>query len=520
MHGLKFGFNIIDEKLESSTQKAEVENYKSATCVENRGKVETQILEELAAGNYVVVNKKPKIVSALGAVYKPNGDVRIIHDYSQPEGSALNEYATIENIRYQSVQDALDCIGPGWYQAKIDLRWAYRVVGINPAHYTLTGFKWRFEGCRTYTYMVDTRLSFGARKSPIIFHRLTQAVRRMMQRRGYKAIVVFLDDFYCAAPTQQECQEVYSTLIFLLRKLGFHINWNKITDPTQRIVFLGVNIDTNTETLWLDPSKAEELKELLTETLKHKRATRKQLESLAGKLNWAANVILWGRLHLRTIYNTIYGLKKRHHKTQLKHLTSDLLWWRACLQLGKNKRRIWDRRPILHMYTDASNLAGGAFFQGDWLYRMWHVDKPGFEAAHINLKELQMIGEAVHHWARQLANHRVVIFTDNISAAFMGNKGTSRHPVAMKTLHLIGYLALKYDFHVELLYIPGKHNNVADAISRLHIRGQIHRFISLLWEMGYAPSGFWLPYHMSINALNVIYPQVQRWQHILKFWMK
>ena len=85
----------------------------------------------------------------------------------------LYNYATIEPSSYQTIQDALNTIGPGWYQCKIDLREAYRVCGINPAHFTFMEFKWRFAGESKDTYMIDTRLRFGARKSPYIFHWLT-----------------------------------------------------------------------------------------------------------------------------------------------------------------------------------------------------------------------------------------------------------------------------------------------------------------------------------------------------------
>ena len=71
-----------------------------------------------------------------------------------------------------------------------------------------------------------------------------------------------------------------------------------------------------------------------------------------------------------------------------------------------------------------------------------------------------MVREAVEHWARQLSNYRVAIFTDNIATVIMGNKGTSTNPVVMQTLRTIGYLTLKYDFNVELFYIPGKHKTL------------------------------------------------------------
>ena len=95
-------------------------------------------------------------------------------------------------------------------------------------------------------YLHDTKLPFGSRLAPGIFHRLTQSVKRMMARRGFTALVVYLDDFLISAPTMKECATALSTLVSLLRHLGFCINWDKVVDPTRRITFLGIEINTET----------------------------------------------------------------------------------------------------------------------------------------------------------------------------------------------------------------------------------------------------------------------------------
>ena len=45
------------------------------------------------------------------------------------------------------------------------------------------------------SYFCDTRLPFGAKSSPEIFHFLTHAVRRIMGKRSFVNIIVYLDDF-------------------------------------------------------------------------------------------------------------------------------------------------------------------------------------------------------------------------------------------------------------------------------------------------------------------------------------
>ena len=112
--------------------------------------------------------------------------------------------------------------------AKIDLHHAYRSVPIHPHNYHGTGLKWKFNGNKVkFTYFVDTRLAFGGRRSPEIFHRLTQAVKRIMSRKGYNAIVVYLDDFLIIGESREACQAAFDALLALLQNLGFSISWHK-----------------------------------------------------------------------------------------------------------------------------------------------------------------------------------------------------------------------------------------------------------------------------------------------------
>ena len=124
--------------------------------------------------------------------------------------------------------------------AKIDLRHAYRSVPIHPDNYKATGCKWQFLGDHSYTYFYDTRLPFGAKSSPEIFHRITQSVRRMMARRGFPNIIVYLDDFLVIGATREECQLAYDTLFQLLIDLGFTLSEHNLVPPTQPLTFLGV----------------------------------------------------------------------------------------------------------------------------------------------------------------------------------------------------------------------------------------------------------------------------------------
>ena len=114
--------------------------------------------------------------------------------------------------------------------AKIDLRHAYRSVPIHPSNFAATALKWQFLGDNHYTCFYDTCLHFGAKSSPEICHRLTQTIRQMMAKRGFTAVVVYLDDFLVVGKTKEECQIAFDTLLQLLQDLVFRISWHKEID--------------------------------------------------------------------------------------------------------------------------------------------------------------------------------------------------------------------------------------------------------------------------------------------------
>ena len=341
----------------------------------------------------------------------------------------------------------------------------------------------------------------------------------MMTLRGFN-IVAYYDDFFLAEKDFKTCLKSYNTLVNLLRSLGFSINWKKAVDPTQCIVFLGLQIDTRAGTITLDDGKVAALKSLLNDTLKKKRLSKNQLQSLAGKLSWASTVVPWGKTHTCSFYRSLASLTKPSHKIVTSKLHSDIAFWIKYLGVGSNTRLLWDNRPIISMFTDSSGPCGGAFCQnGDWLFRHWNVDNANIAHAHINIKELNMGCEAVARWAPIYPNSRFFVFMDNIAAVCIMNKGSSRNQLAIDCMRSLSITAMTYNVSVEAFFIPGHCNDIADSISRFHLGGQIQRFMSLLtvgnWPM---PTGYILRNHMTSNAECFLSSQIQKWRALYKNW--
>jgi hypothetical protein len=468
LEGIREGFSIVeaDEVTESVYQK----NYKSATDAGVRHLVEKQIITEVENGHYKCVEKKPTIVSALGAIPKKDGDkVRLIHDCSRPVGSALNDFAHCSPFQFQKLQDAVDLITPGCYLAKLDLASAYRSVRIHPSNYPATGLAWTFGESSTETFMVDTRLPFGARRSPEVFHELSQAVRSMMREQGHEGVVAYMDDFLLVNDTFDSCKATLNTLMQLVRRLGFSINYSKVEGPTQRLTFLGITLDTVAMTMELPEAKVRDLTEELRRIYSSSKVSKRQLQSLAGKLNWASQCIYGGRFHLRRLLDRIATLRCPWHRSRVtKEMRLDIEWWLSFLRRFNGTMPMVDSRPATPISIDACTEAAGAFNQGDWVYTHWQTHWPGAASLHINYKEVLALEPAVERWAHLWAGKKVFVHSDNQAAVAIINKGSCRDSFVMASLRRVFWASAVHNFRLRAVYYPGSSNFIADAVSRLH----------------------------------------------------
>ena len=492
LNGIKFGFDIVD--VDSEPQPVELDNHPSASPQSPLfQQASKQVEQEIINQNYIEVDSPPIIVSPLGAIPKPDGGVRLIHDCSRPQGSAVNDYVSaFDKQRFQSVDDACKLVKEGFYMAKVDLKWAYRSVNISKHSQLFTGLKWQFQGKTKYFY--DGKLPFGSKLAPGIFHRLSQAVRRMMSRKGFN-IVAYLDDFFICEATKDLCSKGLRSLVQLLRKLGFLINWNKVVDPTNSLTFLGVQICSREMCLRLPSDKLHALRAELDSFGARKRASKKQLQSLVGKLNWAAAVVHGGRVFLRRLIDAINSLKQQSHKIRLdNNIKDDIVWWQRFLLLFNGKAIIPMTTSFSGVYTDACNSGAGAHWGEDWYYCNWERDWPLVADWHINDKEILAVVLAAHIWGSRWANRCIYVFSDNMTTVSNINKGTSKNKVIMHYLRYLFWVSARFNFRLRARHIKGINNRHADLISRL---GEVNKDLALhrLSSPSYPGDSIW--HHIS-----------------------
>ena len=125
LSGITHGFDIIDK--EAVPKPVQCDNHKSAQPGSPLYEQATaQILKEVQMGNYEVFSEPPLIVSPMGIIPKPGGGVRLIHDFSLPRDSSVNNYCSSHwHQNFSQVDDAAALVMEGCYMAKVDLQSAY-----------------------------------------------------------------------------------------------------------------------------------------------------------------------------------------------------------------------------------------------------------------------------------------------------------------------------------------------------------------------------------------------------------
>ena len=442
------------------------------------------ISNEVREGKLTIVSEKPEQIHSLGAVPKPNGSVRHITDCSRPLHFSVNNYMkqTFSSFSFNTIDSVIKDISPGCYMATIDLQDAYRSVPIHPDDRKHFGLRWDFGNGPVY--LTDDFLCFGSRCSAFIFNRLTDAVSRYMQKHGFKCYN-YLDDFIIISDSYTEALSVENFLISTLRKLGFYISWRKVTSPSQKCRFLGIDIDSVSGQLLLPDDKLFKLEQELCFWANRKTASKIQMQRLCGILNFCCKVVRGGRVFM---YHMIELLKLFHTARRIKLPLSffeDLNWWRCFSTTFNGSADFFD--PVsntVELYTDACLYGLAAIFQNDFLQakilpcddvdmycyavsaNAYDLFVPIEHVNNINVLELAAILLSFIRCSDSIKNCRVLTYCDNLQVCFNLAKDKTVNPLSNDCLRKIFWLCVNNNTYISPVYIPSKYNVDADYLSR------------------------------------------------------
>ena len=389
--------------------------------------------------------------------------------------------------------------------AKTDVRSAFRLIGISPedfcwlilmAEHPTTNERW---------YFVDKCLPFGASISCAIFQAFSDSLAHILrvwtQRAGQDpdCLTNYLDDFLFLSYMKSLCDELVKRFLTICEMVRCPIAEEKTEWGNQFMTFLGILLDGRSHLLAIPEAKRIKTANLLKGILSRKTATIKDIQRIAGSLNFLCRAIFVGRAFVRRFYDKLTAktgvqLKDHHHIRVDNELKEDCRVWLKFLSTEStavlNRPFVdlhrFQTSETLNFYTDSSantELGFGCVFGNRWFFGRW---EPGFVDKYspsIEYLELAALCMAVLTWTNLLRNTRIVIFCDNQAVVQMVNNNTSRCPNCMILLRKLIADGLIQNRRVFVKWVSTKSNKLADSLSR----GKIGLFCRLAPNMRQYP---------------------------------
>ena len=100
-------------------------------------------------------------------------------------------------------------------------------------------------------------------------------------------LVNYIDDL-CGVAHKTDAYNCYNFLSTLMTELGVRESTEKSVAPVVEVDFLGVLFNSEIQTMSVTPSRLVEIEDILNRWLSFKSASKKDLQSLIGKLQFIA----------------------------------------------------------------------------------------------------------------------------------------------------------------------------------------------------------------------------------------
>jgi hypothetical protein len=418
-------------------------------------------------------------VQPLHAIIKPGKKARVCVDLSRN----LNDFLVDEPFKYSSVRAGVDlarqCPSAA-FMVKLDISACFLSFPIHPDDLEFFVVE---AGGDFYQFLC---MVFGLKTAPRIASLLLDVVSASLADQGI-AHVRYLDDFLLVASSEQRAWLCAHRAAATLAAFGLALAPDKVEGPLTRLEFLGIVIDSVLETLSISEARHAELMALLQGFLRARWSSVQRLQSLLGKLAFAATVLPGARPFTRRIIDRICDRGGGTRVALGAEFRADVAYWLAHLADWNGKER-W-RAPTSTPFVFGSDASTSGFAFGlesgpaEAVDRLPTRRQPGHISCGVwsaangdagrqsTSSEIQWgeffcpLAAAVAYGAL-LADSHVVFVIDNDSDVHIINRLRSREPRVAALLRALCDTARIHNFSFFAVHRAGDDNDLMDWGSR------------------------------------------------------
>ena len=272
---------------------------------------------------------------------------------------------------------------------KGDVKSAFKLAPIHYKDLECLGIL--FEG-EFYIYLTLPLCSFI---SWTIFEDITTLIHWIFEQQTHKPFLHYLDDYFMFFKKLKGSWVAYTGMKAVASDIGLPLSPEKMVPPTQFHTFLSMGIDPIRMLTVMPQDKKSDILQLLLWVIAAKKVTAKDLQSLAGKLNFITKAVLQGRA-------CTYQLSKTSRMT----CKCGLCFWKTT--------EVLHPFPALIPHTSANIALGwGTWCGNKWIWRGWEQAFFLMHDPSIDILQLYAVVIVVFAWSDLMANKHVLVHSDN-----------------------------------------------------------------------------------------------------------
>jgi len=265
--------------------------------------------------------------------------------------TGLNSILSSVRFSNSSIMDIIKYVTPDSFMYIFDIE----------GYYTMFAFAEEFKFYTTFKFndiwYVGDYILFGISSAPAFCATFTAEILFWIQEENIKSSAM-TDDFNLINSSLASVTVDADLAIKMIEDVGFKIKTSK-TKIGSSLTYLGVLIDAKNMCISFDPIKSRSFIKNLENfidliVIDPLKVRLSDVNSIAGKLNDYARVILGGRLHIRYCWKLIYDhlipkVTPSYYFVSL--LIHDMNWWISKLQTWASGNLNGNEYPILNYHS-------------------------------------------------------------------------------------------------------------------------------------------------------------------------
>lgn len=485
-----------------------VDQYRDEVRTRLQEYIEFQAVVELPNEHHCEFGVQP-----LHAIIKSGKKPRLVIDLSRN----LNDHLAYKYFSYSTVREAVELSTPDCWYGKLDLSNCFLSFPLHPSAWP--HFIFCFED-KLYQFR---RMPFGLSSAPRICTLLLSVVAFYLKHNLAVPIdlIRYLDDFLFITRSKAAMQHTLSAAQQAISAFGLVVNQDKTAGPAQQLEFLGIQLDSVAQTLSLTPARIQELLTLLAAAPSAGKVKPSFVESLIGKLQFAATVLPGARPFVRRMLDFQQALRRKKEAVdekqsspalqteaearqlyfQQKHTPvkpskgfhQDVRFWQAHLLHWNGRARWRSAQSAPFCFASDASLAGfgfylestpahidtsawsahlrvGAGFSGVYSPAHWRLHR---DTGQMTWCEMFAVYAALHTYRSILRDSCVLFFVDNETDVFILNRQATGSRQLAGLLREIYTIALHYNISIYAKHRSGVDNILADFLSRPALHGGV-----------------------------------------------